>query len=340
MRINTILSYLIYPGKGVDTEDQQEIAGAAIPHSGRLYQMLSEIFIRSEDECDIPISFSSFDGIQSNDCQSEVIDLLDTPNVTTGRKLAERLQTVTTKRSGLGLLFLIVGQSETEKKLLISRFPADQGIIAERLPTTLKVEFVDDVFLKDTKFYKAVSYKGSSPYADFWLGNAIDKQINYKTRDLAAYWIRDFLLSDFRTTSRAGTKRLAVSLKNAAAETSDPTVKREIAAAATLANNFAGEALTIKEFCERSQLSTETREAINARIKPDKLLDDRFEFDSGEFSRHLTYKSVELDNGALLTAELEHFDEAFQRHQVENDGDEYIYKTRGRIVDERLKKTK
>lgn len=178
MRINTILSYLIYPGKGVPDADQQDIAGATIPHSGRLYQMLSDIFVRSEAECDIPISFSSIDGTQSNDCRSEIIDLLNNPDVATGRKLAERLQTVTTKRSGLGLLFLIVGESDTEKKLLVSRFPADQGIIAEQSSTTLRVEFVDEVFLKDAKFYKAVSYRGSTPKADFWLGNAIDKQIN------------------------------------------------------------------------------------------------------------------------------------------------------------------
>lgn len=85
MRIDTILSYLIYPGKGVSAEDQQEIAGATIAHNGRLYQMLSDIFVRSENECDIPISFSSLGGTQSNDCRSEIVDLLDTPDVVTGR---------------------------------------------------------------------------------------------------------------------------------------------------------------------------------------------------------------------------------------------------------------
>lgn len=340
MRIDTILSYLIYPGKGIAVEDQQEVAGAMIPNHGRLYQMLLEIFVRSDVECDIPISFSSFDGTQSNDCRSEVMELIDRSDVETGRKLAQRLQTITTKRSGLGLLFLTIGQSGTEKKLLMSRFPADQGIIAEQNSATLRVEFVEEVFLKNAQFYKAVLYRSSSAHADLWDGTAIDKQINYKTRDLAAYWIRDFLLSDFRTTSRAGTKRLAVSLKNVATETSNPLVKREITAAATLAHNFAGENITMREFCERSQLSTVTREAISANVKPNKLINDHFEFNSEEFSRHLTYKTVELDNGALLTAQVERFDETFQKEEVENDQDQYIYRTKGRVVDERLKKTK
>ncbi len=340
MNIDTILSYLIYPGRGIPAEDQQDIAGTVIPPVGRLHHVLLDIFTHSDTECDIPIVFSPTNGTQANDCRSEIVDLLDKQDEATGRKLAQRLQAVTTRRSGLGLLFLVIGRSGTENKLLISRFPADQGIIAEQNLTTLTVEFVEQVFLKNAQSYKAALYRGSSIDAHFWTGTAVDKQINYKTRDLAAYWIRDFLLSDFRTTSRAGTKRLAVSLRAAASDTSDPIVKREISAAATLAHNFAGENLTIKEFCDRSQLSSRTCEAIATSVKPEKLMTDIFEFHAQEFSRHLSYKTVELNNGALLTAELEHFDDVFQKQQVENANDQYIYKTQGRIVDERLKKTK
>lgn len=340
IKINNIFSYLTYPGKGKSSEDQIEIAGAVIPQQGRLHQMLTNVFARSETECDILIYFPSFDGTQYNECRAEVVELLYNPGVATGRKLAQRLQAVTTNRSGLGLLFLTIGQLGTEMSLLISRFPADQGIIAEQNAATLRVEFVEEVFLKSAQSYKAVLYRGSSLDVGFWKGNAVDKQVNHRTRDLATYWIRDFLRSDFQTTARAGTKRLAVALRSAAAQTNDLSVKREIAAAATLGVNLAGESTTIKEFCERSQLSTETWEVIKTNVKRDKLVNDRFEFDADEFSRHLVYKTIELDNGAVLTAQLEDFDRAFKKQQVEDSQDQYTYTTRGRVVDERLKKSR
>jgi hypothetical protein len=340
MEISTALAYLTYPGKGIPSEKQHEIAGVELPKYGGLYTLLLNVFTRSEVECYIPIYFPSPGGNQQNACRNEILEFLRSPDTDTGLKLAQRLQAVTTSRSGLGLLCLIVGRSDNEKRLLISRFPADQGIIAEQKAATLEVEFVEQIFLRNVQAYKAALYTWTAEEADFWDGSATDKQINHKTRDLAAYWIGDFLLSDFRTTARAGTKRLAIALRNAVAGASSLEVKREIAAAAELVHNSDGESTTVEEFCERYQLSDATRKAIKANIKPNKLVHDRFVFNSEEFSKHLAYRTVELDSGAILTARVEDFDEAFHTRRVEDGQDQYTYLARGRPVDERLKKTK
>ena len=51
--------------------------------------------------------------------------------------VAERLQSVTTGRSGLGLLFLINGREGGTQKTVVSRFPAEQGVLAEEKGNSL-----------------------------------------------------------------------------------------------------------------------------------------------------------------------------------------------------------
>jgi hypothetical protein len=74
-----------------------------------------------------------------------------------GRRIAARLQNVTTHRSGLGLLFLITGTEGLESKIIISRFPADEGILAEANREALTVEFLERIFVKNARAYKAAA---------------------------------------------------------------------------------------------------------------------------------------------------------------------------------------
>jgi hypothetical protein len=64
---------------------------------------------------------------------------------------------------------------------------------------------------------------------------------------------------------------------------------------------------------------------------------EKFRFDVSEFSRHLAYKQVELDTGAVMTAPAEKFDQCFkpERHK-----DKAVFVAAGQVVDEKLKSTK
>ena len=63
MNITSITSYLVYPGKNQD--HPLEVQSTTIPLIGSLYIMLSELFFRSERECQIPTRFvMSEDGKQ------------------------------------------------------------------------------------------------------------------------------------------------------------------------------------------------------------------------------------------------------------------------------------
>ncbi|NKB84009.1 hypothetical protein HED51_14730 [Ochrobactrum grignonense] len=61
-------------------------------------------------------------------------------------------------------------------------------------------------------------------------------------------------------------------------------------------------------------------------------------FNAEEFFKQLPYKTVELDSGAVLTAQSSQFDEVFDREEINND--EFIFSTKGKIITEKLEKTK
>jgi hypothetical protein len=336
MKPSKILSYLVPPGKG--QEEPEEVTGTAVPLSGSLFSMLSAVFEKSEAECKVPIRFTT-SGSQQNDVRDEVRDLLKTPTLAKGRKLAERLRGVSTGKSGLGLLFLMTGQEGGTHKIVLSRFPADQGVLAERKKGALQVEFVEQIFMKSAKTYKAALYREKAIDSGFWNGHVVDRQIAASQDQVARYWIRDFLQSDFMTTSKAGSKRLAVALKEASKAVDSLQAKQEILAAIALTRNFYGKTVSIRDLSSRLNLSAPARGAIESQVENDALLTDTFVLDSEEFQRNAAYATVELDQGAMLTAPADRFDECFTREQVENPNsqDRVRFTTEGRIVDERLK---
>jgi hypothetical protein len=334
MKPNTILSYLVPAGKG--QEDPEKVTGTEIPPTGSLFSMLTGVFENSTSECTVPIRFVT-DGSQQNDVRDEIRELLKHPTLVKGRLLAERLGGVSTGKSGLGLLFLLIGQDGAQHKIVLSRFPADQGVLAERKQGSLQVSFVERIFMKNAKTYKAAVYKGKAIDTGFWNGHVVDRQINTGQEQVARYWIRDFLASDFMTTSKAGSKRLAVALKDASKAVSSIEEKQEILAAIAITPNFYGKTVSIRDLSTRLNLSLPVRTAIETQVPNATLLTDTFVLDAEEFQHHAAYASVELDQGAMLTAPADKFDKCFSREALDGPQQRYRFTTEGRIVDERLK---
>ncbi len=106
MSIESIHSFLVHPSKHDETPP--EISGTPIPRQGRLYEMLTEVYNRAPVECNIEIIFQpDDDGRQRNERRDILVAYAENPSVEHGRAVAEKLQEVTTHRSGLGLLFLL-----------------------------------------------------------------------------------------------------------------------------------------------------------------------------------------------------------------------------------------
>jgi hypothetical protein len=250
--VQHIHTFLAHPRKGSIV--RSKINGAPVKLEGKLFELLWNIYEKSETECDIDITLSSNKGRQQNDCRDLICRYLNNPTLPAGKSIAERLEKHTDGRSGLGLLFLISGKESKDHKIVISRFPTDNAIYVDENPENLTVEFLERVFMKNKASYKAVSYRGSSLQAGLWSGRAIDKQLNSPTGELSAYWIVDFLASEFTVTSAAGTRRLASGLR-VAAKNADLEIKQEIIAVATLARGRVRQRLSIDEFGDGPQSS-------------------------------------------------------------------------------------
>lgn len=301
--------------------------------------MLKNIYDTAESDCRTEISFNpTSDGKQQNDCRDLLLAYIKSLKVAEGRNIALRLQGVTNEKSGLGLLFLMSGQNQSDTKLVLSRFPADEGILAEENKSTLSVAFLEKVFMKSATSYKAAVYVGKPGAGDFWVGRAVDKQINNTSDHIANYWIREFLLSDLKTTAAAGSRRLALALKTAIHSLPDATTKSQITSAVTLIGSVDGQTITTESFCKHFGFSPAVTDAVRKAVKHETLMNEQFKIDATEFSRNLAFRSVELNNGAVLTADTAKFDDVFEQELMDGTKQEVRFTTQGQIVDQRLRK--
>ena len=339
MAIEHIHTYLVHPGKGSQTVPT--IRGTTVAlDGGKLNTLLENIYSRSDVECHIDISFNhNAEGQQQNSCRDLITDYLAGPSQPRGHKIAKRLQTKTDQRSGIGLLFLICGKEGRKHKIVISKFPTDTAILADENAKNLSVKFLERVFMKSATSYKAVAYEDASLQAGFWAGRAVDRQIvGSRSIESSEYWIFDFLDSDFQVTGAAGTRHLGVALRNAAKSTTDLNVKREIVAAVTLAKNLRGKNTSIRAFQDRFELSDAARTAINSELRSPNLVDEAFQFDADEFNDQVGYRTLELDNGALMTAQSGTFDQIFHEEVLNPEEREVRISTTGKVVGEKLGK--
>lgn len=338
MALEIIHSFLTHASRG--TNPQPEIGGTAIALTGDLFEMLEDVYTRAPNECDIEIMFQPDEhGRQNNACRDLLIGYSRNPSISTGRAIAERLQGVTTRRSGMGLLFLVKGKEGRDHRLVIARFPADSGIVAEERAKTLTVEFIERVFMRNAKAYKSALYRTTALSAGFWEGQAVDRQIS-GPQELSQYWIGDFLLSDLRTTGPAGTKRLAVALRTAIRNVDNLSTRRELISASDMIKNQSGRAVTTNEILRALRISEPAVVALRSQFARPELMDERFILDREEFERHAPYRMVELDNGGVLIADDTRFNEVFQKQELRVAENRVRYVTEGIVVDERLRKTK
>jgi hypothetical protein len=150
------------------------------------------------------------------------------------------------------------------------------------------------------------------------------------------YWVKGFLSSDFKTTSAQGTRRLGEALRKVSQTNADQGIRQEIIAAATLASNMASEDISIDEFAQRFNLTDPATNAIRAQLRNPETARERFRFAPDEFSRQIAFRSVELESGAVLTAQAGDFDRVFQQEAL---GDGRVrFSTTGVPVSEKLRK--
>lgn len=338
MKVTHAYSFLVHPGRG--EEAQPRIGGASIQPVSEVGMMLGAAFSRSMTDCSLDIVFvAATDGSQNNKARVCLLSLLTNPSLEKAREVAELLQKATTRRSGLGLFFVLIGKDEDTKavRLYLARFPADNGITAEEYEDGLKVELLEQVFMKNAYAYKAVVYEDTDMAAGFLGGRAIDKQVSSKDTGISGYWIKEFLCSDFKTTSGLGTRRFAKALRNTIETSSNIEIKHELTALATLARNFDKKVISIDKISKTFNLSEAAASELTLTLQRPEYAFSKFTFSSAEFSKHIRFRQLHLSNGAFLTASARKFDEVFSRY---DDPEQKVttFSTVGKVIDESLTK--
>jgi len=212
---------------------------------------------------------------------------------------------------------------------------------SQRKKAGLSVEFLERIFMKNAKSYKAALYSGSSFSKDFWRGQAADKQVNSGESVIADYWIREFLQSDFLTPGEAGTRRFAMAVRETMNRSTEPNVKQDIVAMHNFMAQMPGQAgVSAKGLLDRFHVPEETQAQIKDRFAKAKSFEETFTFVPDEFVKFVSMRTIELDNGALLTAPTDRFDQVFSREPISGTVNVFSFSTRGRIVDQRFRKAK
>jgi hypothetical protein len=320
---------LVHPGR--QTSSVVKIIGKELAGDGPLHDLLAKIFHAAPESRDFEVTFrKSSDGKQSNPVRDLIIAYQSTPSLETARKIAERLQGATDRRSGTGLLFLMTGQHATKFRTVLSRFPANEGILAQSSDSGFDVEFLEQVFIRQLSAYKALRLDDVDPSNAYWSGFATDRQAGAAPENMSDYWLDAFLHADFSETPKVGTLRLADALKRAVKETTILSIKDEIVSAVSLAPTaLNGTTTSIDHFCDHFGLSEAARGTIISKLKKSSLSNKNFKFDPSEFKRVVPYRSVELESGAILKAPASDFSSIFSVEKI----DEWTarYSTEGKI---------
>ena len=94
--------------------------------------------------------------------------------------------------------------------------------------------------------------------------------------------------------------------------------------------------VSAKGLLDQFHVPEETQAQIKNRFPKAKSFEETFTFVPGEFAKLVNMRTIELDNGALLTAPTDRFDRVF----TGGAGNVFRFSTQGSIVDQRFRKIK
>lgn len=335
--IEFLHSYLVR--SNIKDEDYKP-SGAILSLRGAVFNLISKIFERADEECSIDISFKAGeDRSQNNSTRDLLVKVLEA-SVEEDRSdltalLADNLLSLTNGRTGAGLLFVIGGKAKGHSRIMLCRFPADEGIKADDDGEELKVEVMQDLFMKNRNSYKAVFFDKLGSKSTRREGKAVDKQVNDLRNPPSHYWIEGFLKCTLTSSPRAGSERLANALREVFNTTRDLNEKEQIASVSLLLPNLAGHTMSSRGFLEAANLSSDIVDKIEERMGTH-VMNESFVLDKTFFTAKFRFRAKLLDNGVMISAEADKYDEVVQESQ--EDG-KTVNRTTGKLVDSKIQQT-
>jgi len=124
------------------------------------------------------------------------------------------------------------------------------------------------------------------------------------------------------------------------ATTDDAAVRQELINASQLMRSRHNRIVSADKIVKELGLTEKTELALKDAFPRPELYGATFKFDVREFDATLLFRSVELDNGAMLIADNNKFDEVFHPKPAGRNSTSTRFTTEGRVVSTKLRKTK
>lgn len=268
------------------------------------FKYLVDIFDNATSECKIEINFKSSDQ-QHNDVRTQLLNILKEKEIekkkTASDTLAEKLSKVTDERNKEGLFIILIGKKLKTFRIVLIRFRGEEVVIKRETKDSFTIDYVGNAYSKKSKFYKAVYYEDQeADRGNFWKGYTIDRQIGQNNDyEVSAYWIHDFLESEFAMTSFQGTLHFAKVIREFSKQVEDPIEQGIFINSILALNQNTDIPISLNSFADH-YLQNPLREKFLDSISDKKTAEIFFSIDREMYVEQLGIKVIKMDNGIFL----------------------------------------
>jgi hypothetical protein len=304
--------YLVPPCRGMDqSQVVSSVLGSPIQVSALPAAFFYPLFSQQAEQAPTLVDFASEGGKQQNTVRDLVRDLAfgdAQVRADASRTLALRLASVTSRRSPEGLFLLLVGKTNAQVRIVLWKFPADQSIQAQLVDSRLTVRIVDDAFSRRSTFFKSAMFEGTSANTSFWKGRVEDRQASLRVREVADYWVYDFLACRPSLTDAHGTRVLANALRETIARTVDIDQRDVLITVAALLRAKSGYQLTLVDFADQF-LPDSSRSQFLELAGSEDIWGTPFRIDGDTVADIIRIRSMTLNEHFTVRGPIDEFDD-------------------------------
>ena len=253
--------------------------------------------------------------------------------MTSAQEIATRLGDAMDLRSHACLFVIAAYEDGPRRRVTLWTFPKDEAFRLRRLRSGQSIDFLEDVFSRNSKLRKAALFEGQQRRTDFLAGRVLDLQTQSTSRDVADFWIYRFLQCLPAIASDAGTRLLAKSIKQAIAKCASVEEQEQVLAAVMAVRRSPQRRWSLRQFAEQ-YLSDDALAAFRATVPNNNTWETSFDAQRDILDGSLQFGAYQLDSGVWVSSPLDQIGRAVQLSQRE--GRQHLA-TEGAVVREGVK---
>jgi hypothetical protein len=316
---------------------RRTVRGSSVDVNTIPQEFFAPLFVAADTSCRVGIALAPEGGQQ----RSRVRELLLAiargaygEKDEASRELACRLAGATTRRSPPGLLVILSGRQGQVCRLVLWKFPADEGLQAQILSGSITINLLRDAFSKSSSYFKAAVFEEGDAESVFWEGRVEDRQMKQRLREVADFWVEDFLAARLVFKPAHGTRVLAKALGQLLSRVESADDRDALISAATVAKAQPGRRISIAGFAG-DYLPRELGEGLIELAGGHEVADHVFELDSETLGKEFNMRSLVLDGQFTVKGPMDRFDDVVLQREIAETSQVEVT-LRGRVTSQRI----